>query len=416
MQDVVIRKYNEKGEGVADGADGPLLVPFTLVGEGVRVTPADQGHYATLNEVLVPSPHRQSPPCPYFGVCGGCQLQHMKPTAYENFKVQLVKEAFQKQGLEKINLPPLVSVPSHTRRRINVRVYRHGTDVRVGFHRRRSHDVVDVETCLLLDPQLDALLLPLKTLGERILTSGQTLHAFLTVVDEGLDVMVVMDTLTGSQKQQIATWAETYPIVRLCIKHGKTEDLLLQVETPHVSFSGIKATFPQQGFLQPSVAGEQAMVNWIIDLLPRKHKAICDLFCGLGTFTLPLSQHGTVTGFEGSVQAVQFLTMSIQSQNLSHPVVAHHRDLFLYPLSFQELNAFDVVVLDPPRAGAYQQVRRLCKSDVPTIFMVSCNAHTFARDAAILKTAGYTLKEIQLVDQFTWSPHVEIVSLFEKKR
>lgn len=415
MPQVHITKYNEKGEGIALTKEGPLIVPFALVGEMVSVTQTSQSPYVELESVDRKSPQRVTPPCPYFGTCGGCQLQHMAPSAYEAFKINLVRTAFEKFGLDTGLLKTLEHIPDHSRRRINVRIHKERDTVQVGFHKRRSHEVVDIQHCLLLEPTLNQMLAPLKALGTQLLQHGQTMHVFLTIVQEGVDVLVVCDQLTASQKKQIADWAETQPIPRLYVQVGRKDELLLQRETPHINFSEKIGLFPQQGFLQPSQSGEAFMVQWIKDHMPKRHKNICDLFCGLGTFTLPLSDVGMVTGFEGSVQAVQYLHLSVQKNQLAHPVVGHHRDLFLYPLGPQELNAYDVVVMDPPRAGAYQQVRRLSKSNVPTIFLVSCNAHTFARDAAILKDGGYHIKQVALLDQFKWSSHVEILAFFSKK-
>ena len=343
MPQVRITKYNEKGEGIALTNDGPLIVPFALVGETVSVTQTGQSPYVELKSIERESPERVTPPCPYFGTCGGCQLQHMAPLAYQAFKIDLVRTAFEKFELDTHLLKTLESIPDHSRRRINVRIHKEGDTVRVGFHRRRSHEVVDIQHCLLLEPALNHMLSPLKALGVQVLHNGQTMHVFLTIVQEGVDILIVCDLLTVDQKKQIATWAETQPIPRLHVQVGQKDELLMQRETPHINFSEKLGLFPQQGFLQPSHAGEAFIVHWIKQHMPKKHKNICDLFCGLGTFTLPLSDVGMVTGFEGSVQAVQYLNLSVQQNQLTHPVVGHHRDLFLYPLGPQELNGYDVV-------------------------------------------------------------------------
>lgn len=417
---LTITALNENGEGVAHKEGRPVLVPFALPEEEVSADLVPAGKQAFRAEHVVwltESPDRAVPPCPYFGICGGCGLQHMNDKAYTQFKKEQVQKAFQKFNLDTTCLEDVHKVPPGHRRRINFRAVKEGDHVALGFHQRRSHNVSNIEHCLLLLPQLNALIDPLKNVLNMILKDQGKAHIFLTVVKEGIDALFVFpegQVLNATLKSLLTEWAKKYGVVRVLLQAEKKEELLYQHKTPHVVFGGHDVLFPAQAFLQPSDAGEQQIWAWVAQHLPKRTKQIVDLFCGLGTFTFPLSAHGAVDGFEGHHKAVQYLNLSADQQCTKHPVQGIQRDLFLYPLSPNELNAYDVVFLDPPRAGASNQVKKIAKSTVPFVVMVSCSKDSFARDAAYLLEGGYKMDKTYLLDQFVWSPHLELISFFSR--
>ncbi|UNM05702.1 MAG: class I SAM-dependent RNA methyltransferase [Holosporaceae bacterium] len=398
----------------------PVLVPFTLPGEEISADLVPAGKHAfRAQDVawLTESLDRAVPPCPYFGVCGGCGLQHMNDTAYTQFKKAQVEKAFQKFKLDTSCLEDVHKVPPGHRRRINFRAVKEGGTVSLGFHQRRSHKVTNIDHCLLLLPSLNALIHPLKEVLNTVLKDQEKAHIFLTTVKEGMDALFVFSeghVLNATVKSLLTDWAKEHGVVRVLLQAQKKEELLYQHKTPHVAFGGHDALFPVQAFLQPSEAGEQQIWAWVEQHLPKRTKYIADLFCGLGTFTFPLSEHGAVDGFEGHHKAVQYLNLSADQQRTKHPVQGTQRDLFLYPLSPNELNAYDMVFLDPPRAGASNQVKKIAKSTVPFVVMVSCSKDSFARDAAHLLEGGYKMDKTYLLDQFVWSPHLELISFFSR--
>ena len=395
--------------------DGPLLIPFVLPDEEVFVETVSPKR-AVLKSILKKSTDRSQPPCIYFGQCGGCQLQHMNQESYKTFKKDQVIRAFQKFNLPLTVLGDMEILREGERRRINFRAEKNNGEIDLGFHKRRSHDILNIETCLLLKDSLNQLIDPLRVCLNGFLNTDDKVHIFLTDVDDGVDFLMVVETgeLSQAKKTFLVEWGKKHGMVRMILQTGKEEELLYQKSTPHVSFGQHSIMFPSQGFLQPSRRGQEEMIGWIIKTIPKKVKRVADLFCGLGTFSFPLSDHALVMGYEAHPKAVQYFNLSANQLKTKHTIEATQRDLFLYPLSFQELNQFDMVLLDPPRAGAYQQVRRIAKSDVPYVIMVSCNVDTFARDASILRDGGYQIKKVHLLDQFLWSPHLEIISFFEK--
>lgn len=419
-QILTITKINSSGEGVAfNEADETILVPFTLPGEVVEVTIDPSSvrgmvRRGSLQKIIQKSLHRQTPPCPYFGICGGCQLQHLNHDFYKSYKKGLVEETFQVHKLTGEILDPLLFGPN-IRRRINFKAIRHGQQIHLGYHRRRSHEVLDIEHCPLLLPEFTPLLQSLKLALLPCLKEGEEVNVFLTKVNNGFDGAVVFEyhkNLSIQQTSLLTEWAISYHIIKLILKFPKGEDLLVHHASPQVMFSGVPVLFPAHTFLQTSEAAEAHMVEIALSLLPKSPKRIADLFSGLGTFSFPLARHGYVEAFEGDFKAVQYLNLSAQQNKLSHVVRATQRDLFKYPLSMIELNHYDVVVLDPPRAGAVTQIKNLAGSSVKTIIMISCNTNTFARDAQLLVKNGYKMNETHLVDQFLWSPHIELISSF----
>jgi 23S rRNA (uracil1939-C5)-methyltransferase len=419
-QILTITKINSSGEGVAFNKEGkPILVPFTLPGEVVEVTvdPSSMRgvvRRGSLERIIQKSPQRQEPPCPYFGICGGCQLQHLNQDFYKAYKRGLVEEAFHVHKLAGEILDPLLFGPN-IRRRINFKAIRHGQQIHLGYHRRRSHEVVDIDHCPLLLPEFNTLLQPLKLALLSCLKEGEEANVFLTKVNNGFDGAVVFDhqkNLSIQQTSSLIEWATNHHVIKLILKFPKGEDLVVHQASPQVIFSGVSVLFPAHAFLQTSETAEAHMVSIVLSLLPKSLRKIADLFSGLGTFSFPLARHGHVEAFESDFKAVQYLNLSAEQNKLSHVIRATQRDLFKYPLSVSELNLFDVVVLDPPRAGALNQIKSLAGSMVKTIIMISCNTNTFARDAQLLVKNGYKMQETHLVDQFLWSPHIELISSF----
>lgn len=421
-QRFTIQHLNSSGEGVAfNEGDETILIPFTLPGEVVEATvppAAKRGEVrrGTLDAIIHPSPSRQVPPCQYFGLCGGCQLQHLEAAFYKDYKKNLVHEAFASHKLEGSLLEPVVFGPG-VRRRINFKAVKHQGNLLLGFHRRRSHEVLDIDDCPLLLPVFNALLDPLKTALSGCLKEGEKANVFLTKVNNGFDGAIVFEeqrSLSTRETSLLTNWAMAHQVVRLMVKFPKDEDLIVHQVAPTVLFSDIPVLFPSHAFLQTSEDAEAYMVRTVLSLLPKSTKRIADLFAGLGTFSFPLVQKGNVDAFEGDMKAVQYLNLSAQQHPLPHALRGSQRDLFKYPLSREEINTYDAVVLDPPRAGAVQQIKQLMGSSVRTIIMVSCNANTFARDAQLLVKGGYMMKETHLIDQFLWSPHIELISSFER--
>ncbi len=413
---VEIVAMGAQGDGIAETAHGRLFVPFALPGERVACEiqgRRGEGWTARLTGIETPSPLRRPPPCPHFGTCGGCMMQHADAGMYRGWKRGLVETALRQRGLEMPAEAPLIATAPNARRRARFAALRDDHGLRLGFHAPESAEVVAISECRVVTPGLAAQLGLLRDLAAAALTAGQSAVVTATETETGLDVLI-----TGSRKLErrraLTEAASKAPIARLCWQEGRGEpEPLVQHAAPLVHFGGVAVSLPPDAFLQPSAEGEVALVE-AVTRLTAKAKSIADLYAGCGTFTFPLARIGKVAAFEASKPAVAAVTSAANHAGLAGRVTATVRNLDSSPLPPEELKRFDCVVFDPPRAGAKTQAEMLARSRVKRVVAVSCNPTTFARDARILVDAGFALEDLAAVDQFVWSAHVEIVAAFKR--
>ena len=380
-----------RGEGVtASGRHAPFAVPGDML--------EDDG-------AVIPGPHRQVPPCRHFPECGGCQLQHADDDAYRDYLTARIATALAQHGLETEIRAPHLS-PPRTRRRASLKAAKAGGQVLVGFHAEKSHRIVDMRECHVLRPELFALVAPLRALLGRLLAPKRGAEVQLTLIDQGADVLIKgVDPEELEAIEALTDFASVNALARLSIDRGLGPEAMYEPRPATVTLSGSAVPFPVAGFLQATEDGEQALVAAVIDVTEGAGTS-ADLFAGLGTFALALP--GRVYAAEASRDAVLAL------KSAAPAVVTEHRDLYRRPLNGAELARFDAVVLDPPRAGAIEQIALLAGSAVPRIAYVSCNPGTFARDARALVDGGYRLDWMEPVGQFRWSTHVELAAAFSR--
>jgi 23S rRNA (uracil1939-C5)-methyltransferase len=402
--EVRIARLGAKGDGVADGPEGPLFVPLALPGELVSVALEPGSDRAVLIAVLEPSPNRAAPVCPHFGVCGGCALQHFDAQAYLAWKRELVVAALQARGLE-AQVEPVQPVPLGSRRRASLALGREGRRIALGYRRARSHELIDVEVCPVLSPRIVERLPKLKPVLATLLGGRREARVSLTETDSGLDVVVEGVRPSPASLGTFAGKAASAGVARLTVD-GES---IGPVAAPDIDLSGAKVKLPPGGFLQASRQAEDALVE-LVRAGVSGAKRLADLFAGLGTFTFALAGQTAVDAYEGDEAALAALAEAARNTPKLKPVRGFARDLFRSPLGPKELKAYDAVVFDPPRAGAVAQSEALARSEVPTVVAVSCNPGTLARDLRILVDGGFRITRVAPVDQFLFSPHVEVVA------
>jgi len=380
-----------RGDGVtASGRHVPFAVPGDMIDDDGLVHPG-AGH--------------QQPPCRHFPECGGCQLQHLTDDAYADYCQSRVGGALSQHGLETDVRETLLS-PPRARRRASLRALRAGGKVVVGFNAAASNRIVDMRECHVLRPELFALLDPLRSLLANILPAKRTGEVHLTLADQGVDVMLKGVSVTGLDAvEALTSFCEINRLARLSVDEGFGPEPRYEPRPVTVTLGNAAVLMPFGAFLQATREGEAALVAAVIDAVGKAARPL-DLFAGLGTFALSLP--GRVTAAEASRDAILALKRAA-------PLIdAQHRDLYRRPFDASELASHDTVVLDPPRAGAEEQVKALASSAVSRIAYVSCNPATFARDARILAHGGYCLEWVQPVGQFLWSTHVELAACFTR--
>ncbi|MDQ3245959.1 MAG: class I SAM-dependent RNA methyltransferase [Pseudomonadota bacterium] len=390
MSDPVVR-IAARGDGVtASGRHVPFGVP---------------GDRLLEDGSLKPGPHHQLPPCRHFPECGGCQLQHADDEAYRGYLVTRVEMALAQHALETEIREPHLS-PPNSRRRATLRALKLGKGAALGFSAEKSHQIIDMRECHILRPELFALVAPLRELLSALLPPRRGAEVQLTLVDQGADVMIKGVEPEGlAAIERLTGFAEEHRLARLTIDQGLGPEGFYEPDPATITLSGVPVIFPAGSFLQATADGEAALVEAVRAAVGGAAR-IADLFAGLGTFALAL--RGQVLAAEASRDAV--LAMKRAAPQLA----IEHRDLYRRPLDRGELRQFEAVVLDPPRAGAFEQVGALAGSAVARIAYVSCNPATFARDAKILTDSGYALKWVQPVGQFRWSTHVELAASFAR--
>jgi 23S rRNA (uracil1939-C5)-methyltransferase len=399
---LTIDRIGSDGDGLARTADGRLVVvPFSLPGEVI----AD-------GIAVSQSPDRIEPACPHFTACGGCVAQHMSPSIYAAWKRDLVVQPMRQNKIDESLIAPLVQISPNSRRRASFSVVKVGAVNRLGFHRRRDTTVLPIDACPVITPRMAAALPKLGELVSRLPTVTADTRLLVADLQGGLDVQVegAGAKLSADLSAWIASKAAAAGIARLTL--GR--DTLVEHAT--VSLPGPAGDLrPGPGsFFQAVAEAEAAIITAVLAGLPKKVKRIADLYSGIGTLTLPLARHAPVFAADSEKHALTALEAAARhSQNLK-PISTRVRDLSGEPISVKELEPYDTVVLDPPRAGAKAQSEMLAKSKVQTVIMVSCSPQSLARDARILLDGGFKAIGVTPIDQFLWSAHVEAVAVFRR--
>jgi len=404
-----------QGDGVAHwtAKAEPIYVPGTAPGDTIDVD-AD-GRVTAVH----PGPNRATPPCPHFGPCGGCQLQHVADASYAHWVGDRILQALGQHGLAPGVLEPAHISPPRSRRRASLRgVVRAGAKgglrAEIGFNRRQSHQLVDLAACPVLLPALFDLVAPLRTLLPALARPGRAVQIEVTATDSGIDaVLGLPDPPTLDQRERLADFADRHDLARLSINGPVGLEILVERRAPVLGWAGHTVILPPGGFCQATADGEKALQAAVLTATVGA-TSIVDLFCGMGTFAIVLAAAGMrVHGVDAAQGALAALDRTVRRDRL--PLSVEHRDLFRRPLAGRDLARFDAVVLDPPRAGAKEQCQALASDGPPRIVCVSCNPSTFARDAALLCARGYGLERLWPVGQFLWSSQVELVGLFRRR-
>jgi 23S rRNA (uracil1939-C5)-methyltransferase len=395
MVDVTITGLGRRGEGLAEIEGQRLFVPLALPGERCEVIVEDG--QARLVSVIKASGQRIAPFCPHFGACGGCQLQHLAPEAYADFKRGLVATALARAGLG-VEVAPLVDARGKGRRRVVMHARKEGA----GFMHLRSHQVHDLDRCPIVVPQLRRAADIARAAHAAIGECEVSLTASLT----GLDVAVRAEKRKLRAEKLVPLVAE-FDLARLALNG----EAVVQSRAPVVRMGRAVVELPVASFLQATEAAETILAERVLALVGPA-KQVADLFCGLGPFALRLAESARVVAYDSDREAVAALAKAHRHVQGLKAVTAQRRDLFREPMTRYELAGFEAVVLDPPRAGAEAQVRELAAAKVGRVVYVSCDPVSFARDAAILTAGGYRLDSVVPVDQFAFSAHVELIGLF----
>ena len=404
-----VERLGRRGDGVAVGPAGRALAALTLPGEEIEGEAA--GERIAAPRIVTPSPDRVRPVCAHYRACGGCSLMHASEGFTTAWKRQVVETALAARGLP----APVEAVhvsPPRSRRRAVLSGRRTKKGALVGFHARASDVIVDLAECHVMRPEITAAL----PLLRRITVAGASRSGELSMTvihgPAGLDL-----TVTGGKPmdpalfQTLAALAEEGDLARLTWQDQTGDSQSITRRPPALPMGRAQVVPPPGGFLQATLEGEAALLSAVRDFTAGASH-VADLFSGCGTFSLPLAETATVHAVEGLAAPLAVLDAAWRAAPGLNRVTTQNRDLARRPLMADELNGFDAIVIDPPRAGAEAQAREIAASTVGRVAFVACDPVNFSRDAQLLARGGFALTRLVVVDQFRWSPHVETVAEF----
>ena len=401
---LTIERLGAQGDGIAMHDGKQVFAPLTLAGE--TITAEIDRDRARVIDILSPSPDRVGPRCSHYGECGGCSLQHIADARYLEFKREQVVTALSYLQID-APIDPVVAIAPRSRRRAVFAAHRTGKSVAIGFHGRRSHRIVPITDCAVITPGLLALLPKLERIAAITAPPKDALTISVTETITGFDVALngVAKSFPADARIRAIQAAGEIGLARLSING----DVAMERALPALRAGAAHLTPPPGGFLQACEASEAAMLALVKEAIGDARKLV-DLFAGAGTFSLPVASTATVHAVESDEAALASLVRAARKAQGLKPVTVEKRDLFRQPLTRADLKRFDAAIIDPPRAGAEAQTRELAASSLKRVAMVSCNAQTFARDLRLMLDANWRITRITPIDQFLWSPHIEIVA------
>ncbi len=416
-QKLIIDELGGNGDGIVHSDHGPIYVPFSVTGDVVEVTVT--GNKGRLVAVEQPSPHRVIAQCAHFTKCGGCALQHVSEQYYKSWKSDLIKKALINHGLNDIEVAPLKMSPLHSRRRTSFQAIGRGNGkIVLGYAQKSSHNLVDVTMCPILETRIANFINPLRLFLSKLLKKQQKMIIQITNGKNGLDVIFkAKGEISLDMRMDLASFAAENDLARISwfdtgLKKPYYE-LLAELRKPYVFFQGKKAFFPEGAFLQATVEGQQTLTEVMLSAL-QGVDTVVDLFSGCGTFSIAAAKTANVHAVENNEDMLNALKNSAKLMTDIRKVTTELRDLFLRPLLPHELNEYDVAIIDPPRAGARNQMTEIMNSDLKKLIMISCNPVSFAREARNLVKAGFKMGTVIPVDQFLFTSHLEIICIFER--
>ena len=416
--DVTIESLGRRGDGVAAVAGGTVHVPATAPGDRatVALTETGPGRFrGRLLDLLEAGPDRREPPCPHFGDCGGCALQHLTTAAYGAWKTDLLRDLLARNGLDDAAVEPLHFSPPGSRRRATFAIRRRREDAIVGFNERHSHRVVDLGACPVVLPQIAALIEPIRAWALAALQTGDRADAHVALTDSGIDLLIrTAARLGGAGRDALVDLLAREGLARVARAHPKQEgaEVLAEARPVRAVHGGVPVALAPGGFAQATADGAAVLTGFVLEAAEGAARA-ADLFCGSGAFALPLAKRGCAV-FAADIDKAAIANLGAAARQAGLAALrAEARNLMRRPVPASDLAGTDFAVFDPPRAGAKEQAIEIAASRTPVVVAVSCDPGSFMRDARILTDGGYRLTRLQPVDQFTWSAHLELAARFD---
>lgn len=414
--ELTVERIGARGDGIAQYRGEPVFVPFTVPGDRLSARLGARRHGGREGFVvdrLSSGPGRAAPRCRHFGICGGCALQHLDDESYQRVKLEALNTALDRVGIDPGVVAPMRVVrPERRRARLGLARPRDPClPVGIGYRERFRHELVDLGECPVLEPALFALIDRLRQVARDLIPPGGSAEATLTRTESGIDLLIeAAERPDLGICEVFAQFARECDLARIVWRSGADEIVIVERRPVRVLLSGVAVPFPPGAFLQASLSAEMILVEEVLSGIG-PGRPVLDLFAGLGTFAFALARGGAVHAVEGDARTAGALARAAADQPR---VSVERRDLSRNPLPASALARYAAALFDPPRAGAIRQAEALAASGIEFVVAISCNPATFARDAAKLVAGGYRLERLTPVDQFVWTPHLELAAVFRR--
>lgn len=341
--------------------------------------------------------------CPYFNRCGGCSLQNI--SNHGEYKESLLKKSLKDIDTKIHNI---YQISTKTRRRVNFKV----SNNKLSFNQFNSKNTISIANCLLLEDPINNLIAPINNLLRKIKNKITAIN--ITNSDTGIEIVFQAKEKSDLDDEILITeFSKENNIVRAAWKTKNHQTyIIIQYRPVQLKFKDTYVDLPINSFLQVSKESSDLMTQIILHHLDES-KQILELYCGVGSFTIPISDKGHITAIEGSEDAIEALNKTARNYQL--PIKAIKQDLHQTPLPYDKLNKYSQIVINPPRNGATPQIKQIAEAkSVKKVILISCSLENFTRDAKILLQKNFTLTDVYPIDQFLYSKHLEVIGIFQQ--
>ncbi|MGA1794371.1 MAG: 23S rRNA (uracil(1939)-C(5))-methyltransferase RlmD [bacterium] len=426
--DITIESLSFGGMGLGRVNGQVVFVSHTAPGDRVRTRiVAQETDYlvGTLEEIIEPSPLRVEPPCPHFGVCGGCHWQHLDYQGQLRQKEFLLQEAFTRIGhLDASSVKPCIPSPSpfHYRHRMQFNINHKERKPHIGLYMRKTHNLVDIRECVIAHHAINTIL---DKAWEWVNgTDDKHLHGLDVTVDmAGETALVVLRYIKGSLEEK---QGDFLALQRLCpqIKGG-----LIRIETYKKPLAGavgeqnielvyenMTFTIGPETFIQVNLKGNEILIAHVVAAMPPETEKVLELHCGMGNFSIPISRHTqSLFGIESNPEPYRYALINAHNNRRPNCHFLKKSDVRGIRQLINSGIDFSVMVMDPPRSGCKEILDSIPSLGPRRIIYVSCNPSTLARDVSVLvKEQGYRVDSVQPIDMFPQTYHVESVTVLSK--
>lgn len=349
------------------------------------------------------TPIHQEAPCPYFNRCGGCNLQNI--SNHGEYKESLLKESLKDIDTKIHNL---YQIATKSRRRVNFKV----SNNKLSFNQFHSKNMISIANCLLLEDPINNLIAPTNNLLKKIRSRITSIN--ITNSNTGIEIVFQAQEKSDLDDEILITeFSRENNIARAAWKTKNHHPyIIIQYKPIQLKFEDTYVDLPINSFLQVSKESNDFMTRIILQYLDES-KRILELYCGVGSFTIPISSKGSITAIEGSEEAVEALNKAAKNYQL--PINAIKQDLHQTPIPYNDLNKYSQIVINPPRNGATPQIKQISEAEsVKKVILISCSLENFTRDTKILLQNNFNLTNVYPIDQFLYSKHLEVIGIFQQ--